>query len=618
MIHYVSDSPRSNSQFWQWIAYFIVWMAFALTFGGSAIGRVFYISKHGSDTNSGLNSSLPLRTFAAAVRRMRPGDTCRIFTGVYHQTLTIVHSGRPGQPITFEPYLHNHVVIDAANTIVAWQQYCKHIYSALVPHKYGSGLMQVFLHGRLILPARYPPQAAGTPFRMGDAQVTVPARGKHRFATTRRIYAPQFAGRRRNYFRGALFVGWVGPAWSVQTALVIASSRTGILRLANRTHWWFAGRGHGYLIGLRRFLGLPNEWAYHAGRLYLGLAPGKSPARYRISVQKRTWCVDIRRQSWVIIRGFSLRAGAIRIDGSHCIITHCRCRYPGQYNPPRQAYLYNTTSQACGILVTGNHNTIRKCRLAWSAGNGIVIYGNDNLVSRNVIRDIDYSGTYACPLQLLTGCDNRVLFNTAFNAGRDILQLSHPHHDVIEFNNFYHAGLLCHDLGIIYAWGTNGDETRIAFNWIHGNRNSGPDPGVYLDNGCRNFIVDHNVIWNCPGDAGVRINGPCANEMIVNNTLFNCLPVGSRMWVSRTPPNQIHWPVGVHYQSMNNLYLGKNPGRQLIDPRRNNFRLRPGAPALHAGHMVAGIAPLVHGQPPDLGAYQQGQPYWTPGVTGSR
>lgn len=162
---------------------------------------------------------------------------------------------------------------------------------------------------------------------------------------------------------------------------------------------------------------------------------------------------------------------------------------------------------------------------------------------------------------------------------------------------------------------SNGGGSRITCNWIHGNHNHGPNPGIYLDNGCRNFIVDHNVIWNCPGDAGVRINGPCANELIINNTLLNCLPVGARMFVS---PRRPHWPVGVHYQSINNLFLGKNPEQQLADPAQNNFRLKPGAPAIHAGRVVPGITPLLHGRPPDLGAYQQGQPYWTPGVTGKK
>ena len=590
----------------------------------SAVGRIFYLSKQGNDNNSGLSVSLPLRTLAAAARQMRPGDICRILAGVYHQTLKVDRSGLAGEPMTFEPYRHAHVVIDAAVPIRGWQWCRGHIYSAPVPHTPPIRLTQVFLNGRLILPARYPRQAVPTPFQPGAAQVTVPAKGQQGygyFSTSRRIFAPGFAGHRRNYFRGALFVGRVGVAWSVQTALVKASSRTGILRLANRTHWWFAGRGQGYLMGLRRFLGQPTQWVYRAGRLYLGLAPGQTPAQYRITIQKQPWCVDIRRRSWVVLRSLTFHGGAVRILGNHCILSHCRCRYLGQYLPlseHRQAVPPGVGLRPCGIVVTGNYNTVEHCRIAWSAGDGIVIEGNDNLVSRNVIRNTDYSGTYACPLQILTGRDNRVLFNTVFNAGRDILQFKHPHHDVIEFNNCYHAGLLCRDLGIIYAWGTNGGETRIAFNWIHGNYNSGPNPGIYLDNGCRNFIVDHNVIWNCLGDAGVRINGPCANELIVNNTLFNCLSVGARTFVSRRPAGQKDWPIGVHYQSMNNLYLGKSPQRQLVDPARDNFRLRPGAPALHAGQMVAGIAPLVHGFRPDLGAYQQGQAYWTPGATGAK
>ena len=42
--------------------------------------------------------------------------------------------------------------------------------------------------------------------------------------------------------------------------------------------------------------------------------------------------------------------------------------------------------------------------------------------------------------------------------------------------------------------------------------------GIFLDNGCDNYTIDHNVVTNC--DAALKLNPPSPNENVVNNDLI--------------------------------------------------------------------------------------------------
>jgi hypothetical protein len=79
------------------------------------------------------------------------------------------------------------------------------------------------------------------------------------------------------------------------------------------------------------------------------------------------------------------------------------------------------------------------------------------------------------------------------------------------------------------SWGTDGNGTVIAYNWLHDNYWDENyyaliGPGIYNDNSSRDFIMHNNVIWNCY--TGIRTNEPHDALQIYNNTLFDCLDIG--------------------------------------------------------------------------------------------
>ena len=252
---------------------------------------------------------------------------------------------------------------------------------------------------------------------------------------------------------------------------------------------------------------------------------------------------------------------------------------------------------------------------------GVYSSGRTNLITRNLIYNTDYSGTYACCIAL-HGAGDIVTFNTAHSSGRDIVRPEGTGSD-IRFNDLSVPGLLCKDLGVTYQWGVNGKETRLAYNWVHDHSSSGDTvrPGIYIDNWCRNFIVDHNVIWNCPTFDGILINGPSTNLLIYNNTLFNCVERGHAPVRSVAQTiiriRGFGLPTFTPIRSRTTSFSPRSPQTQLVNWTNEDFRLQPNAPAIDAGVIIPGFTDGYLGAAPDLGAYEFGGLAWTAGV-GSR
>ena len=568
--------------------------------------RTYFLATNGSDANRGTSLSAPLKTFAAAVRLMEPGDICLVRGGVYHQTLQFRKSGEPGRPIEFAPYHRERVIIDGADPVTGWRERRGGIYYAPMAWSLGEGLNQVFVKGRMILEARYPAPRGENPFHTRSLEMAVPGKALAGDAIVvhRHLFKPV------NFWKGSIVLANVGYGWNWQCAHVIGSTpgrlRPGRLRVDHTSRPWFGGIGRGYLIGfgLPALTGDPSSWVWEAGKLYLRWEYGKNPASLGVQAKRRAWCVDFRGHSWITVRGFQFFAGAVRMAGDHDVLTDCRARYLSQFtyfrygNHPGDG----ANSGLDGVYLKGDHNVISYCELAWSAGSGVVLDGQVNLITRNVIRDCDYAGLYDASLVISHGGHDRILFNTMFNAGRDIIEISHPDADRIEYNDLYRPGLLCRDLGVIYTDQTNGRGTRIEYNWIHDNPAPVPaNAGVYLDDYSRDFVVDHNVIWGMPGrgGAGVLINNPLLPpHRIFNNTLFFCRPVGADLADPNGPPRGSK----ILYKHFNNLWLGNHPGRVLRNFRRNDFQLKPGAPPADRGK----------------GAYPLAGRDWTAGVDGRR
>jgi len=572
-----------------------------------------YVSNQGSDENRGTRER-PFRTLTHAAAQARAGDTVVIRGGIYRETLTFRHSGTEIKPLTFIAAKGEKVVISGADLVGDWKPYKEAILQATIQKELELGFNQVFIDGRMIPLARFPNETSEDLFmptlidmKADQGQITSPL-----------LTQPE------NFWKGGFVVGRIGHGWTFQCA-TIEDSKQGKLSISGKSGPWFAGDGVGYLAGVLGALDAPGEWHIENGTLYLWPPDGTDIAKAQVEVKQRAHCVDFNGQSHVAIQGVEITAGTVRLVGDANLLADCIISYPSHFTRfAWSGYSSDGGAEAGhnGILVEGDNNTIHSCTIRFSAGSGVVIKGRRNRITRCEISDINYSGTYSCPITLQTAKDkaygeNRIWFNTIRRAGRDCIQMYGAKADDIRYNDISEAGLICKDLGMIYVWGRDGMGTRIAYNWIHDNRGKGPNPGIYLDNFCRNFVVDHNVIWNL--EAGVRVNGPAEGHRIYNNTLFHCGDVGTSTFMSWAPDEHLKadWPKNVYqYDKANNLFLGNDPDKELTNAPKNEFWPKPDSEAIDAGNPIPGFTDGFLGKAPDLGAYESAGPKWIPGKNG--
>ena len=171
---------------------------------------------------------------------------------------------------------------------------------------------------------------------------------------------------------------------------------------------------------------------------------------------------------------------------------------------------------------SSQNNIIQRNEIQWGAGNGIILKGSNNLVDNNHIGNFNYLGSYACPVELRDS--NDLTRNQIFNGGRDLIRGGGYGSDV-GYNDMHHSNLINDDCGPFYSCCGIFGFTRIHHNWIHDcqSRNnyvsSYKATGIYLDNSSKQFIVDHNVIWNMEWSC-LQFNWEGEDLLFYNNTLW--------------------------------------------------------------------------------------------------
>jgi hypothetical protein len=182
---------------------------------------------------------------------------------------------------------------------------------------------------------------------------------------------------------------------------------------------------------------------------------------------------------------------------------------------------------------------------------------------------------------------------------------------------------------VIYTKGLDGAGTEISYNRINGGYNKPfiyQNPayqrqlgGIMLDDGSRNFIVHHNVVWN--SQIGIKIGtigSPSSGNRIYNNTLW-----GNSMGAIGTYGNAglsdikvynnlaDYIPEGWVGTDVKNNLVTTNPG--FVDVANGNFQLQGSSIAIDKGLVISGYTDGYAGAAPDVGAYEFGKT-WSAGA----
>lgn len=582
----------------------------------------YYVAPGGADANPG-TLELPLATIQRGADLAQPGDVVWIRGGTYRETVTPRRSGLANAPIIFRAYAGETVTIDGADAISAdaWSLWGGNIYQAAMPWTLGDG-DQVFVDGQMVNYARWPNTTldVSNPVLAKADSATYTLNGASSTGTFNDADLTQAAG----FFNGATISTALGAVWVTQQG-VVTSSQAGKLTFTysdmGSSYLPTAGN-HYYLTGKFNLLDTAGEWFRDAGTgtLYVWTPDGASPASHTVEAKARPYAFDLSNRAYIRVEGLKLFASTITTSDAshHIVIDGVDAQYVSHYSQITSAWGQGISDT--GILLRGNYNELLNSTIAYSAGNGVMISGNHIQVFNNVVHDVDYMAgdSAAIDASALTPTDVDISYNTLYNTGRSGLLHRTIRQSRILHNEIYNVGLQMKDLGITYAWGSNGQGTEIAYNLVHDNLAAGNATGIYLDNGCSNYIVHHNVSWN--DDFALQVNTPGNFHKLYNNTL-----VGRVRSVAAWPfpgdesgtefRNNIFTgstQIDATAAKSNNLPSTTSP--QFVDAAHSNYQLQATSPARDAGLVLSPYTDGYMGAAPDEGAYEFGAPVWTAGA----
>ncbi|MEI8352405.1 MAG: hypothetical protein WCG36_08840, partial [bacterium] len=379
-----------------------------------------------------------------------------------------------------------------------------------------------------------------------------------------------------------------------------------------------------YLYGALSLLDTPTEWYLGGGTLYLWTPDGASPAAHTVEVKMRATAFVLDNCSYVTVSNLYVFAAGISMNNTlNCVVDNCHLRYVQHNTTADWEHDVNyPISAAC--TVSGNGSVWRNSSIFISSQDGLQLNGTSAMVTNCVISDVDYypGSFYAC-LFPASGSGQKIFRNTLTRAGEGVLQgvqqgaRVFPVNYEVAYNDVSWGGYFAQDVGGIYlAFHLDTQGSRIHHNWVHdmcaGNLDNGNSTGIYLDNATTNGIVYRNVAYN--NGVGIRMNSPNITNLVYNNT---CLqnPLGSiatdntssTMAGSRVINNICDSGL-----TLTSDCTANHNGRYL--PVGTNFVPQAGSGAIDGGAILPGYTDGYVGSAPDIGAYESGGTYWTPGA----
>ena len=595
----------------------------SLVFLSTASAADYFVSVTGNDSNPG-SKELPFQTLAKAASVTGPGDTCWLREGTYREVLKPQRSGEEGKPVAFKAWPGEKVVLSGLDPVTGWQQEPgSSIWEAPMAWDL-QARNQVFCDGQMLFEARWPHKKTTDPMNPEGAPVLANSgRDKKSFVCAT---LPDFPP---DVWQGATVWMLANVQWSSWTS-TLADYHPAEKRLFYDTafvkdvFWVFskhlAGATDGknvsifYISGNRALLQAPGEWYKDtaAGKLLLIPPAGhESDFAGKIEAKQRKLAVDLSQCSYITVSGLEVFGATLKLEGSqHCLVEGVKASYIS-HSRGGATINHLPADEGDGVSISGEDNVLRDSEIGWSAGNGVSLGGKHNSVVNCYIHDCDYFGSYNT-LVAMQGEENTVSHCTIARAGRDCVQPGGLNNRV-EYNDISQAGLLCMDLAMVYSAGHDGDNTEIAYNWVH----DAPKRmccGIYLDNYSRDFIVHHNVVWGVGGSA-MAMNRPSDYNLILNNTFYGALDSKWGPW-----KNDITMPGCRIINNVASQTIEVKPEAQKV-ANVEKFDLGPAQPNQAPdskipdapGVALAGITPPDAGDHPSIGAYQDGQPQWKAG-----
>ncbi|WP_152286209.1 T9SS type A sorting domain-containing protein [Flavicella marina] len=587
--------------------------------------RDIYVAKTGNDSNPGTEAS-PYLTITKAANVAVAGDVVYIKEGTYEETLTPANSGSAGNPIIFQSYPGDRVIVSAMQSLSGWTQDSGSIYKTTIPFNTLGQENFVMYNETACDLARWPNKTDDNPFNLetrrntggSGSDVIVDA-----YLESNEIPNIDWTGGTVFFYGDKPGSGWI--AWK---ASIQSSSSGKVSFQLNKNPSWIrtfhapADKGDFYLEGVKAALDNQNEWYYNdsSKELFLQIPTGVAPLDGEVKMRKRIKTIDLDRKSYIHIKNLAVFGGSITMDQSTST-NNLLYGVSSFYGNHTLGVFTGFNANKPSVRVNGSNNKIERCEIAFSAASGIYIDGQNNEVIDSRIHDFNYLGSYDAPLVARGGENNKFINNTIFNGGRDGINYNGKNCE-FAYNDISRSNLIADDCALFYTVGAQ-YTTTIHHNWFHDVASSGSKKkaaGIYLDNDAEGFNVHHNVVWNTEW-TGVQMNWDCKNINIYNNTFWNNEGGVMGAWhlegtafsdinVWNNLSNSDQWEPQSDKQ--NNI-VTTSDSFQNID--RSNFNLVSTSEAIDTGKQIPGFTDGFIGENPDVGAYEFGGTKWVAGIT---
>lgn len=595
-----------------------------LLFGSfNAYSREIYVSKAGLDSNSGAFST-PYRTLAKAGAEARAGDTVFIRAGTYEEVLRPNRSGTAGNPIVFQAYQGEKVVISAMQALSGWYLDRGNVYATQVD--WDLGQQNFVMSGDTVLDlARWPNNGDGQVFTKDTLRNTTgsgPDTVNNAFLRySQGIPSYNWANGGSVYFYGDSS----GSGWIAWKAFITSSNGTDVRFNLDKNPNWIrtahapVDRGEFFLEGIREALDYQNEWYFDSNTrsLYVQLPNGVAPRDGQVQMRRRELTVDLHNRNHIEIRNLAVFGGSINITGSAS--NNRLYQVSSFYGNHTRGIFRGFQSGSQSVDIAGSNNTIEKSEIAFGAGTGIYVRGNNNKVLNSYVHDFNTLGSYDAVIMMRDGTNTELRGNRISRGGRDAIQAFNSFSEVA-YNDVSYSNLIADDCALFYTVG-GPRNIEVHHNWFHDAYSSGSKTkaaGIYLDNDAEAFKVHHNVVWNTEW-SNIQINWNGKDIDIFNNTLVGGSKVmdawhkegtrfsNVRVWNNLSDDNQ--WEP--QSDKRNNTTYQSAP---FVNFNNGNFALRAGTAPIDAGRIIPGYTNGFRGSAPDVGAYEFGGVQWVAGV----
>ena len=603
----------------------------------------YFVSSQGSDNNPGTIKQ-PFKTIQKCADTVQPGSNCWIREGTYREKVRPQISGSESQPITFAAYKEEQVIISGTELVTDWSKHRDAIYRVKIDlpvdgySDTGFFANQIFVGGKMVPEARLPNLSPEHDF----LRPNLLGGGLESLGGT--------AAKIQNEAVPELTEGWKGGrVWANEWYTTRTGEITGGTAkqlLAKMTAAWDRGAYWFYLFGKLELLDDRGEWFYDGNNQQLYLWSIDDQAPKTVEVKQRNLAFDLSDRSFITVRNLNLFANTITTSdrSSGIIIDGVRAKYVSHHMtlppPPESEKAYEADdamflaahAHDTGIQLRGNNNVLKNSVIDWSAGNGVLLEGNNHQVTNNIIVNTNYQATYAAPVRI-NGNGHQISHNTIKRTGRDAINFdwhtagTDGRNLEISYNDISEFGMLSTDLGGIYVCcHINLEGGSINHNWIHDAQSFSPfwgTRGIYLDLETFNSTVHHNVVWNLNGsdhNYGIVAGSPRGYDRVFNNTFLGKVWLEGENVEARNNIFAASESIGAKSAS-NNLFIDTDAKftrlpqaeTKSLSGATADFTLQPDSPAIDVGIEIPQITADFTGKSPDVGAYEHNAPAWKAG-----